>query len=85
MASIPRAIAPEQVRQVLASIDQRSATGRRDYAIVLLLARLGLRSGEVASLQLEDIDWNAGQHRAERRRASNSALRKYADLRHKAA
>ena len=61
MASIPRAIAPDQVRQLLASIDRRTATGRRDYAIVLLLARLGLRSGEVASLQLDDIDWKAGQ------------------------
>ena len=35
--------------------------GRRDYAILLLLARLGLRSGEVASLELGDIDWKAGQ------------------------
>jgi site-specific recombinase XerD len=61
MTSIPRAIAPQQVRQLLASIDRRTATGRRDYAIVLLLARLGLRAGEVASLQLDDIDWNAGQ------------------------
>jgi site-specific recombinase XerD len=61
MASIPRAIAPDQVRQLLASIDRRTATGRRDYAILLLLARLGLRSGEVASLQLDDIDWKAGQ------------------------
>lgn len=61
MASIPRAIAPDQVRRLLASIDRRTATGRRDYAIVLLLARLGLRSGEVASLQLDDIDWKAGQ------------------------
>jgi integrase/recombinase XerD len=60
MASIPRAIAPQQVRQLLASIDRRTATGRRDYAIVLLLARLGLRSGEVASLKLDDIDWKAG-------------------------
>ena len=61
MASIPRAIAPEQVRQLLASIDRRTGTGRRDYAIVLLLARLGLRSGEVASLKLDDVDWKAGQ------------------------
>lgn len=61
MASIPRAIAPQQVRRLLASIDRRTATGRRDYVIVLLLARLGLRSGEVASLQLDDIDWKAGQ------------------------
>jgi len=60
MASIPRAIAPGQVRQLLASIDRHTALGRRDYAIVLLLARLGLRAGEVASLNLEDIDWKAG-------------------------
>ena len=38
-----------------------TAIGRRDYAIVLLLARLGLRAGEVAFLELEDIDWDAGQ------------------------
>ncbi|MDM0117891.1 site-specific integrase [Variovorax sp. J22R133] len=63
MTSIPRAIAPKQVRQLLASIDRRTAVGRRDYAIVLLLARLGLRSGEVASLKLDDIDWNMGQLR----------------------
>ena len=63
MSSIPRAIAPDQVRQLLASIDRRTATGRRDYAILLLLARLGLRSGEVAFLELDDIDWNVGQLR----------------------
>ena len=61
MTTIPRAIAPDQVRQLLASIDRRSRTGRRDYAIVLLLARLGLRAGEVASLTLDDVDWEAGQ------------------------
>lgn len=60
MPSIPRAIAPEQVRQLLASIDRRTPIGRRDYAIILLLARLGLRAGEVVSLELEDIDWSAG-------------------------
>ena len=38
-----------------------AATGRRDYAILLLLARLGLRRGEVASLGLDDIDWRAGE------------------------
>ncbi|OXC78311.1 site-specific integrase [Caballeronia sordidicola] len=61
MPSIARGIAPDQTRQLLASIDQRSATGRRDYAILLLLARLGLRSGEVASLELDEIDWSAGR------------------------
>jgi len=54
MSSIPRAIAAEQVRQLLVSIDRRTAMGRRDYAILLLLARLGLRSGEVVSLELEE-------------------------------
>jgi len=61
MPSIPRAIAADQVRQLLASIDRRAAIGRRDYAILLLLARLGLRSGEVAFLELDDIDWHAGR------------------------
>ncbi len=63
MTSIPRAIAVDQVRQLLLSIDRRTAIGRRDYAILLLLARLGLRSGEVAFLELDDIDWNVGQLR----------------------
>jgi len=58
MPSIPRAISADQVDQLLASIDQRTAIGRRDYAIVLLLARLGLRSSEVVGLELDDIDWN---------------------------
>ena len=60
MPSIPRAIAPEAVRRLLASIDRRTAIGRRNYAILLVLARLGLRSGEVAFLELDDIDWNVG-------------------------
>ena len=60
MPSIPRAIGADQVRQLLASIDRCTAIGRRDYAILLLLARLGLRSGEVAFLELDDIAWDAG-------------------------
>ncbi len=63
MTSIPRAIAADQVHQLLISVDQSTATGRRNYAILLLLARLGLRSGEVVSLELDDIDWNVGQLR----------------------
>ncbi|RKZ83367.1 MAG: integrase, partial [Gammaproteobacteria bacterium] len=60
MSSIPRAIPAEQVHQLLASIDQHTGMGRRDYAILLLLARLGLRSSEVAFLELDDINWDAG-------------------------
>lgn len=60
MPLIPRAISPDQVRQVLSHIDRRTEVGRRDYAILLLLARLGLRAGEIVSLELDDIDWNGG-------------------------
>lgn len=58
--SIPRSLPREQVELVLACVDRRTAIGQRDYAILLLLARLGLRAGEVVSLRLEDIDWRAG-------------------------
>ena len=61
MTSIPRAISADHVRQLLVSIDRRSAIGRRDYAILLLLARLGLRASEVVFLELDDIDWNTGR------------------------
>ncbi|OGO08073.1 MAG: integrase [Chloroflexi bacterium RBG_13_60_13] len=61
MTSIPRGIPADAVRQLLASIDRRTPGGRRDYAILLLLARLGLRASEVVRLQLDDIDWVAGQ------------------------
>jgi integrase/recombinase XerD len=74
MPSIPRAIGADQVRQLLASIDRRTATGRRDYAIVLLLARLGLRAGEVAFLELEDIDWDAGEVSVQGKRGQRTAL-----------
>ena len=61
MSSIPRAIGADQVRRLLASIDRSTVVGSRDYAILLLLTRLGLRSGEVAFLELDDINWQAGQ------------------------
>jgi len=60
MMSIPRAIPADAVRRLLASINRHTSTGRRDYAILLLLARLGLRAGEIVRLELDDIDWNAG-------------------------
>jgi integrase/recombinase XerD len=80
MPSIPRAIGADQVRQLLASLDRRTATGRRDYAIVLLLARLGLRSGEVAFLELDDIDWKAGQVSVRGKRGQRTTLPLPADV-----
>jgi site-specific recombinase XerD len=61
MTSIPRAISTEAVRQLLASVSRRTTVGRRDYAILLVLARLGLRASEVVRLALDDVDWTAGQ------------------------
>jgi site-specific recombinase XerD len=60
-AGLPRGLAPEQVAALLASCDRATPVGRRDYAILLLLARLGLRAAEAAVLRLEDIDWRAGE------------------------
>jgi site-specific recombinase XerD len=80
MPSIPRAIGTDQVRQLLASIDRRTAMGRRDYAVVLLLARLGLRSGEVAVLELDDLDWDAGQVSVRGKGGQRTALPLPADV-----
>ncbi len=59
--SLPRGLEPAAVSRLLASCDRRRLAGRRDYAILLLLARLGLRAGEVAAIQLDDIDWRLGE------------------------
>ncbi|MDE0209318.1 MAG: tyrosine-type recombinase/integrase [Gemmatimonadetes bacterium] len=60
MTQIPRGISPDQVSKLLAGIDRGSTAGRRDHAILLLLARLGLRSSEIRLLELDDIDWVNG-------------------------
>lgn len=57
---LPRALPDEQVAALLASCDRDTATGRRDFAVLTLLARLGLRACEAAALELGDIDWRAG-------------------------
>jgi site-specific recombinase XerD len=61
LSGLPKGLEPDQMRRLLASCDRRRATGRRDYAILLMLARLGLRAGEVAALRLDDIDWRNGE------------------------
>jgi site-specific recombinase XerD len=60
-ATLPRDLTARQVAALLASCDRRTAMGRRDYAILVLLARLGLRAAEVSALRLDDIDWRAGE------------------------
>jgi integrase/recombinase XerD len=58
---LPQAITPSVAAALLRSCDRRRALGRRDYALILLLLRLGLRCGEVARLRLDDIDWRRGE------------------------
>lgn len=60
-ATLPSCLRPEEVREVLRCCDRQTPEGRRDYAIVLLLAHLGLRAGEVAALSLDQIDWEEGR------------------------
>lgn len=60
-SGIPRAAGPDQVARLLAGCDRRTSHGRRDFAILILLTRLGLRAAEVAALSVDDIDWRAGE------------------------
>lgn len=61
LAGLPKHLPPGAAEKILAACDRKRLRGRRDYAILLLLARLGLRAGEVLRLTLDDIDWEHGQ------------------------
>jgi site-specific recombinase XerD len=61
MSEPPSFLSPEQTERVLAATDRTTSTGRRDYAVLLLLARLGLRAGEVVSLEPDDIRRRSGE------------------------
>jgi site-specific recombinase XerD len=72
LAGIPRSIDWESVLRTLKSIDRRSAIGRRDYAILLLVILYGLRAREVAALTLDDIDWRAATLHVRSRKAEHA-------------
>jgi len=61
LAVLPRGLSQEEIGRLLAGCDRRTAVGLRDYAVLSLLARLGLRGAEAAGLRLDDIDWRAGE------------------------
>lgn len=61
LASLPTYLTAAQVQTVLDGCDRAIALGRRDYAILMMLAKLGLRASEVAALSLDDIDWRSGE------------------------
>jgi site-specific recombinase XerD len=73
LAGLPRSVSAAQASDLLASCDRHRVEGRRDFAILKLLVRLGLRAGEVADLELDHLDWHHGElqvqgksHRVER-------------------
>ncbi|MGH3265321.1 MAG: tyrosine-type recombinase/integrase, partial [Trebonia sp.] len=59
--SLPKAVAPGVITTLLASCEMESVIGRRDFAVLLLLSRLGMRAGDVAAIGLDDVDWRAGE------------------------
>jgi site-specific recombinase XerD len=61
LSSVPKFLTEEEVQRLLDGCDRTTATGRRDYAVLMLLARLGLRASEVVTLDIDDIDWRAGE------------------------
>lgn len=71
---LPRALPWEVVRTFLRSIDRSTAIGRRDYAMFLLVVTYGLRSCEVVSLKLDDIEWRSGQLRVTRSKVRSSLV-----------
>ena len=63
LASLPAVLGAQEIRALLTSCDCTSVLGARDFAVLTLLTRLGLRAGEVAALELSDVDWRRGELR----------------------
>lgn len=60
LAGLPQPLAADEAASLLAAVNRTTSTGKRDYAVVLLLLRMGLRRSEIAVMRLEDIDWVTG-------------------------
>jgi site-specific recombinase XerD len=71
---LPQALSWELVRAFLAGIDRSTPVGRRDYAMLLLVATYGLRIGEVTCLRLDDIEWRAGRLRVGRPKSGSPLI-----------
>jgi len=72
LSTIPRSITWDEVRRMLEAVDRRTAVGKRDYAMLLLLVTYGLRGREVAALTLDDLDWKHDRLRIPERKAGHS-------------
>ncbi len=73
LAKIPRSVTWDEVRRLLNVVDRRTPTGRRDYAILMLLVTYGLRAHEVAALTVDDLDWRNERLRIPERKAGHSS------------
>lgn len=60
LSALPKSLQADEVERLISSCRRETVTGQRDYTLLLLLARLGLRAGEVVAMTLDDIDWEAG-------------------------
>jgi site-specific recombinase XerD len=74
LAHLPRGLSDEQYERLIASLGAATPCGRRDRAVVLCLATLGLRPGEVAQLRLQDIDWRNGTLQVTTRKTGRGAV-----------
>ena len=74
LAGMPKYIEAKKVEELIESTDRSTAVGLRDYAILMIIARLGLRAGEVANLELEDFDWQEGTFRVKGKNARWACL-----------
>ncbi|MGD0109846.1 MAG: site-specific integrase [Rhodopila sp.] len=74
LADIPRSIGWDAVRRMLEQVDRRTAVGRRDYAMLLLMVTYGLRAREVAALTLDDIDWKRDRLHVRERKADHTTV-----------
>ncbi len=72
LSGLPRSISWDDVRRMLDAVDRRTAAGRRDYAILVLLVTYGLRGCEIAAMTLEDVDWKRERIRVPERKAGHS-------------
>jgi site-specific recombinase XerD len=80
LSTLPRFLPAATVERLLKRCDQKTSVGRRNHAILLLLARLGVRAGEVVGLSLDDIDWDSGQITIRGKRGKSAPLPLPADV-----
>jgi integrase/recombinase XerD len=74
LSNLPRGLSDEQYDLLIASLNRTTLCGRRDRAIIMCLATLGLRPGELAELKLDDIDWRAGILHIQTRKTGRGAI-----------